>query len=103
MNSQKLGIFPWASVLLAVILCVSSCDNAASPTSKLSRANFDRIHDKMSKEEVKAILGSPSSTNTEDKLIYKRTTWRYIEGDKYINVTFKNDELDSKDTNLGTQ
>jgi len=32
-----------------------------------------------------------------------RTTWRYIEGDKYINLTFKNDELDSKDTNLGTQ
>jgi hypothetical protein len=25
------------------------------------------------------------------------------EGDKYINITFKNDELDSKDTNLGTQ
>jgi outer membrane protein assembly factor BamE (lipoprotein component of BamABCDE complex) len=67
------------------------------------RANFDQIHEKMSKEEVQAILGSPSSTSTEDKLIYKRTTWRYVEGDKYINITFKNDEMDSKDTNLGTQ
>jgi outer membrane protein assembly factor BamE (lipoprotein component of BamABCDE complex) len=56
----------------------------------------------MSKEEVQAILGSPTSTSTEDKIIYKRTTWRYTEGDKYINLTFKNDELDSKDTNLGT-
>ena len=36
------------------------------------------------------------------KIIYKRTTWRYTEGDKYINLTFKNDELNSKDTNLGT-
>ena len=71
--------------------------------SKLTRANFDQIHEKMSKEEVQAILGSPSSTSTEDKLIYKRTTWRYVEGDKYINITFKNDEMDSKDTNLGTQ
>ena len=68
----------------------------------LTRANFDQIHENMSKEEVKAILGSPSSSSTEDKLIYKRTTWRYVEGDKYINITFKNDELDSKDTNLGT-
>ena len=67
--------------------------------SRLTQANFDQIHENMSKEEVKAILGSPSSSSTEDKLIYKRTTWRYVEGDKYINVTFKNDELDSKDTN----
>jgi hypothetical protein len=36
-------------------------------------------------------LASPSSSSTEDKLIYKRTTWRYVEGDKYINITFNND------------
>jgi hypothetical protein len=57
----------------------------------------------MSKEQVQAILGPPTSTNTEDKIIYKRTTWRYTKGDKYINITFKNNELDSKDTNLRTQ
>jgi len=51
---------------------------------------------------VRAILGAPTSEKTEDKLIYKRSIWRYVEGDKYINITFKNDELDSKDTNLGT-
>jgi len=68
----------------------------------MTRANYDQIHDKASKEEVRAILGAPTSEKTEDKIIYKRTTWRYVEGDKYINITFKNDELDSKDTNLGT-
>jgi hypothetical protein len=26
---------------------------------------------------------------TEDKLIYKRITWRYVEGDKYINITLR--------------
>ena len=100
MNSQKLAIFPW---MVAAMFLVSSCERASTPVSKLTRANFDQIHEKMSREEVQAILGSPSSTSTEDKLIYKRTTWRYVEGDKYINITFKNDELDSKDTNLGTQ
>jgi hypothetical protein len=29
--------------------------------------------------------------------------WRFVEGDKYINITFKNDESDSEYTNLGTQ
>ena len=104
MNSQKFAILPWmVGALFGTILLISGCEKAANPASKLTRANFDQIHEKMSKDEVRAILGSPSSTSTEDKLIYKRTTWRYVEGDKYINITFKNDELDSKDTNLGTQ
>jgi outer membrane protein assembly factor BamE (lipoprotein component of BamABCDE complex) len=103
MNSRKATFLLWIiGTIFVAIFCLSSCDQATSPVSKLNRANFDRIHENMSKEEVKAILGSPSSSSTEDKLIYKRTNWRYIEGDKYINITFKNDELDSKDTNLGT-
>jgi outer membrane protein assembly factor BamE (lipoprotein component of BamABCDE complex) len=80
---------------------LTACNNTAG--SKLNRANYDQIHEGMSKEQVRAILGPPTSTSTEDKIIYKRTTWRYTVGDKYINITFKNDELDSKDTNLGTQ
>jgi outer membrane protein assembly factor BamE (lipoprotein component of BamABCDE complex) len=80
---------------------LTACNDAAG--LKLNRANYDQIHERMSKEQVQAILGPPTSTSTEDKIVYKRTTWRYSKGDKYINVTFKNDELDSKDTNLGTQ
>ena len=97
MRHQKLSIV----VLLTGVWLLVGCHNG-SPVSKLNRANYDQIHEKASKSEVQAILGAPTSTNTEDKLIYKRTTWRYVEGDKYINITFKNDELDSKDTNLGT-
>jgi outer membrane protein assembly factor BamE (lipoprotein component of BamABCDE complex) len=84
------------------IMLVGGC-NSGSPISKINRANYDQIHEKASKEEVQSLLGPPTSTSTEDKIIYKRSTWRYTEGDKYINLTFKNDELDSKDTNLGTK
>jgi outer membrane protein assembly factor BamE (lipoprotein component of BamABCDE complex) len=83
------------------IVILGGC-NSGNPLSKINRANYDKIHDKSSKEEVQAILGPPTSSSTEDKIIYKRTTWRYTEGDKFINLTFKNEELDSKDTNLGT-
>jgi hypothetical protein len=83
------------------IVILGGC-NSGNSLSKINRANYDKIHDKSSKEEVQAILGPPTSSSTEDKVIYKRTTWRYTEGDKFINLTFKNEELDSKDTNLGT-
>jgi outer membrane protein assembly factor BamE (lipoprotein component of BamABCDE complex) len=97
MSHRRLSLLVWLFVVLAFGGCGSG-----NPMSKINRANYDQIHDKSSKEEVQAILGPPTSTSTEDKIIYKRTTWRYTEGDKYINLTFKNDELDSKDTNLGT-
>jgi hypothetical protein len=80
----------------------AGCDRSTLDP-KLNRSNYDKIHEGISKEEVQNVLGPPTSSNTEDKIIYKRTTWRYMKGDKYINLTFKNDELDSKDTNLGTQ
>jgi outer membrane protein assembly factor BamE (lipoprotein component of BamABCDE complex) len=60
------------------VLLLGGC-NSGSPISKVNRANFDQIHEKASKQEVQAILGPPTATNTEDKLIYKRTTWRYTE------------------------
>ena len=97
MINQRFSLFIW----VVGVLLVGGCNNG-NPVSKFNRANYDQIHEKMSKGEVQAILGPATSTNTEDKIIYKRTTWRYTEGDKYINLTFKNDELDSKDTNLGT-
>jgi hypothetical protein len=97
MINQRFSLFIW----VVGVLLVGGCNNG-NPISKFNRANYDQIHEKMSKGEVQAILGPATSTNTEDKIIYKRTTWRYTEGDKYINLTFKNDELDSKDTNLGT-
>lgn len=90
-------------VVLGFALVLVSCNNSSTADTKFTRVNFDQIHENMSKEQVLNILGPPTSTNTEDKLIYKRTTWRYVKSDKYINITFKNDELDSKDTNLGTQ
>jgi hypothetical protein len=95
MNIRTLTFF------VLCILFLVGCNNG-SPVSKINRSNYDQIHEKASKGEVQAILGPPTSTSTEDKIIYKRTTWRYSEGNKYINITFKNDELDSKDTNLGT-
>jgi outer membrane protein assembly factor BamE (lipoprotein component of BamABCDE complex) len=96
----------WA-VLVLFASGTAGCNNSNLSTaiadSKITRANFNQIHDGASKEQVRGILGEPTTAEVSDKIIYKRTTWRYTDKDKYINITFKNDELDGKDTNLGTE
>jgi hypothetical protein len=48
-------------------------------------------------------MGPPTSTETKDMIIFKRTTYRYEEGGKFALFTFKNDELDSKEGNLAAR
>jgi CRISPR/Cas system CMR-associated protein Cmr3 (group 5 of RAMP superfamily) len=57
----------------------------------------------MSKAQVETILGPPTSAETKDMIIFKKTTYRFEDGKKFAVVTFKNDEVDSKDTNLGRE
>jgi outer membrane protein assembly factor BamE (lipoprotein component of BamABCDE complex) len=88
-------------VLLAALalLGVSGCNRTLSG-SKLSQSNYDKITSGMSKSQVETILGKPTRVDDKDFLILKKTTWRYEEGDRFVMVTFKNDELDSKESNL---
>jgi hypothetical protein len=57
----------------------------------------------MTKAQVERIMGPPTSTETKDMIIFKRTTYRYEEGGKFALFTFKNDELDSKEGNLAAR
>ncbi len=95
--------FQLAAVLaiLGLSLVITGCERA--PGAKLTSANYDQISLGMSKTQVKSILGEPTSAKEEDKVIYKRTTYRYENEDKFAVITFKNDEVDSKDTNLGRE
>jgi outer membrane protein assembly factor BamE (lipoprotein component of BamABCDE complex) len=84
------------------ILSLAGCDRNPLSGSKLTKANYDQITTGMSKAQVERILGPATTMETKDVLIYKKTTYRYEDGKKFAIVTFKNDEVDSKDTNLGT-
>ena len=85
-------------LLLAALFFSIGCDRLAG--SKLTKANYDQISMGMSKSQVETILGSPTNAETKDMLIFKKTTYRYEDGEKFAMVTFKNDEVDGKDTNL---
>ena len=85
------------------ILVLAACNRNVLTGSKLTLDNYNQITTGMSKAQVEKILGPPTSMETKDMLIFKKTTWRYEDGKKFVQITFKNDEVDSKDTNLGTQ
>jgi len=88
---------------LLAILLLTACHRNVLTGSKLTLDNYNQISTGMSKAQVEKILGPPKSMETKDMLIFKKTIWRYEDGQKFAQITFKNDEVDSKDTNLGRQ
>jgi SmpA / OmlA family len=92
----------WLLLLAAFLVASFGCDRhgVTVSVSKLTLANYDQISMGMSKTQVETILGKPTTAETKDVLIYKKTTYRYEDGPKFAMITFKNDEVDSKDGNL---
>jgi SmpA/OmlA family protein len=91
------------SVALLAILVLAACNRNLLTGSKLTLDNYNQITTGMSKPQVEKILGPPTSMETKDMLVFKKTIWRYEDGRKFAQITFKNDEVDSKDANLGRQ
>jgi len=93
---------------LPIILACAGCDQNASGL-RLTQANYDRVSVGMSKAEVEKILGPPASEQAKQSLLFGSgesrwqpvTTARYEEGQTFIEVTFKDEKVDKKDSNLG--
>lgn len=91
------------TLLLLTLLALGACNRDMLSGSKLTSANYDQITLGMSKAQVQTILGAPTTIDSKDLVIFKKTTFRYEDGKKFAIITFKNDEVDSKDTNLGRE
>jgi CRISPR/Cas system CMR-associated protein Cmr3 (group 5 of RAMP superfamily) len=94
---------PKTSILLSLLvwlLIAVSCDRSVVAGSKLTLSNYDQVTDGMTKAQVERILGPPTTVETKEMMIFKKTTYRYEDGKKFAMFTFKNDELDSKEGNL---
>ena len=101
---MKKTSFQLVALLCATFLlgAIGGCNRNPLSGSKLTLDNYNQITTGMSKAQVELILGPPTSMETKDMVIFKKTTYRYEDGTKFAIITFKNDEMDSKDTNLGT-
>ncbi|MEY2491086.1 MAG: hypothetical protein QOH24_37 [Verrucomicrobiota bacterium] len=92
-------------ILFAIVViaaALAACNRNPLSGSKLTLDNYNKITTGMTKAQVEQILGPPTSIETKDMLIFKKTIWRYEDGKKFAMITFKNDEVDGKETNLGT-
>jgi outer membrane protein assembly factor BamE (lipoprotein component of BamABCDE complex) len=98
-KKQLLGLI----FAVLALLSFDACNHNPLSGSKLTSANYDQVTLGMSKAQVETILGAPTTAETKDMVIFKKTTYRYVDGKKFAMITFKNDEVDSKDTNLGRE
>ena len=96
-------------ILLLTLLCgallalTSGCNRNVLTGSKLTLANYEQVTPGMTKAQVERIMGPPTTIETKDMLVFKKTTYRHEDGVKFALFTFKNDELESKEGNLAAQ
>jgi hypothetical protein len=96
-------------ILLPTLLCgallalTSGCNRNALTGFKLTLTNYEQVPPGMTKAQVERIMGPPTTIETKDMLVFKKTAYRYEDGSKFALFTFKNDELESKEGNFAAQ
>lgn len=73
---------------------------ACHPGKNLTKANVDQVQEGMAKKQVESILGLPSSVDTKDFVVMKKTTYVYRQGQDTVTIAFKEDKVESKATTL---
>jgi outer membrane protein assembly factor BamE (lipoprotein component of BamABCDE complex) len=74
---------------------VSGCNSKT-----LTKANVNEVVDGMSKKQVESILGPPTTIDTKDFVLLKKTTYIYAQGKESVTVVFKDDKVQSKASTL---
>ena len=82
--------------LLATIFALAACN----VSKKLTKANVDEVIEGMSKKQVESILGPPTTVDTKDFVLLKKTTYLYTQGKDSVTVIFKDDKVQSKASTL---
>lgn len=82
-----------ATVTLVVIA-------ACQPGKRLTKANVDQVLPGMAKKQVESILGVPTSVDTKEFEVKRKTTFLYTQGNDTVTIVFWEDKLESKSTTL---
>ena len=87
-------------VISLLALCFALSLAACSSSKKLRKANVDEVADGMSKKQVESILGPPTTIDTKDFVLLKKTIYTYAQGKDSVTVVFKDDKVQSKASTL---
>jgi outer membrane protein assembly factor BamE (lipoprotein component of BamABCDE complex) len=88
------------SVRLQVILFLVSALFFSCSGQRLTQANVDQVTEGMSKKQVESILGPPTSVESKDFMLLKRTTYLYRQANGTVTVLFKDDKVAAKSSTL---
>ncbi|HEV2805395.1 MAG TPA: outer membrane protein assembly factor BamE [Chthoniobacterales bacterium] len=66
----------------------------------ITKANVDEVVDGMAKKQVESILGPPTTIDTKDFVLLKKTTYVYVQGKESVTIVFKDDKVQSKTSTL---
>ncbi|MFB8791904.1 MAG: hypothetical protein U7123_24430 [Potamolinea sp.] len=69
--------------------------------SKLTVSNFDKIHNEMTTEQVKEILGEPTEVKSGGFIGFNGTVYIYRQDQTEVNITFLQGKVISKDGSFG--
>jgi hypothetical protein len=83
LRSVMRRILPVAALALLLAACAS----------KLTEDNLQKIHNGMTTDEVKAILGTPTGIQSSGALGITGTTYTYHSGSSDVKITFLNDKV----------
>jgi hypothetical protein len=76
------------ALLAALVLAL-----ALAACSKVTQENFARVQDGMSEQEVHAILGKPTESNSVTILGLSGTSSRWVAGEAVITIQFANGKV----------
>ena len=92
-TSRAAALFAAASIFATT---VTGCTGG----KRIRKANVDEVIEGMSKKQVESILGTPTSLDSKDWVISKKTVYLYQQGKDSVTLVFKDDKLQSKDSTL---
>lgn len=97
---QKTGRFFLAAISGLILVCFSLAETACRPANRLTKANVAEVTEGMSKKQVESILGTPTTVDTKDFVLLKKTTYVYAQGKESVTIIFKDDKVQSKVSTL---
>jgi outer membrane protein assembly factor BamE (lipoprotein component of BamABCDE complex) len=90
------GLLRGVTVVAICALALAGCN----PSKRLRKANVDEVTEGMSKKQVESILGPPTTVDTKDFVLLKKTVYVYAQGKDSVTVIFKDDKVQSKASTL---
>ena len=84
----------------ALSLVLLGCGGGSALT--LNQENLDKVHDDMSQNDVRAIMGAPTESKTDPIPIVggTQTTYTYRNDHAEVVIVFKNDQVKEKHGNF---